>query len=106
MLEEATITIQGQEQQVNSLKATQHDLRHELTDLRHEVATLYDQLSHEASPEKGGGDAESSPSNSVTVKEGKTSAAEVHARVQVIGWTRAGVGVKNGGCKKLLSIVM
>ena len=84
------------------MKATQHDLRHELTDLRHEVAVLRDQLSHEASPEKGGGDAESSPSSSVTVKEGKTSAAEVHARVQV----RGGGWLKNGGGKKLLVIVV
>ena len=91
---------------MTSLKATQHDLRHEVTDLHHEVAVLRDQLSHQASPEKGGGDAESSPSNSVTVKAGKTSAAEVHARVQVRGWTRAGVGVKNGGCMKLLVIVV
>ena len=88
VLEEATITIQGQEQQVNSLKATQHDLRHEVSDLRHEVAVLRDQLSCQPTPEKGGGDAESSPSTSVTVKEGKTSAAEVHARVQVRGRAR------------------
>ena len=82
---DAKRTIQGQEQQIRSLTSTECDLQHKVSDLRREVGLLQEQLRSEIAPEKGGGDAESSPSSSTLPRAGKTALTQAELQVQVRG---------------------
>ncbi|KAI0221115.1 hypothetical protein LSAT2_027481 [Lamellibrachia satsuma] len=81
-LVDAKRTIQGQEQQIRSLTSTECDLQHKVSDLRCEVGLLQEQLRSEIAPEKGGGDAESSPSSSTLPRAGKTALTQAELQVQ------------------------